>query len=88
MPVKDDLMVELLSSTAANPSLSDTIFPRTVVSGAAWLDFHGLDESHHLGAEDRVAVEYQILRRRIEGKSLTQLLDHPCRRRVKGRVEM
>ena len=40
MPVKDDHMVEQFSSAAADPSLSDTILPRTAVSGAAWLDTH------------------------------------------------
>ncbi len=58
------------------------------VSGATGFDTHGLDESHHLGAENRVSVKYQVLWRRIEGERLTQLLDHPCRSRIKCRVEM
>ena len=88
MPVKDDHMIEQLSSAATDPSLSDTILPRTAVSGAAWFDTHGLDVSYYLGAEDRVAVEYQILRRRVERERLTQLLTHPFRRRVECRIEM
>jgi len=73
---------------ADNPSLRDTVLPWTSVSGTTGFDTHGLDESHHPGAEDRVSVEYQVLRRRIEGERLTQLLDHPCRSRIKCRVEM
>ena len=88
LPVKDNHMIEHFPSAAADPSFRDAILPWASVSAAAGFDTHGLDESHHLGAEDRVAVKYQILWRRIEGKSLTQLLDHPCRRRIKGRVEM
>ncbi len=88
MPVKDNHMIEQLPSAAADPSLSDTILPGTAISGAAWFDTHGLDESDHLSAEDRVSIEYQILRRRVKGERLTQLLNHPCRRRIKGRIEM
>ena len=68
MPVKDDHMVEQFSPAAANPSLCDTVLPWTSVSGATRFDTHGLDESHYLGAEDRVSVEYLVLRRRIEGE--------------------
>ena len=57
LPIKDDHMIEQLPSAAADPSLSDTILPGTPVGGAAWLHTHGLDESHRLGTEDRVAVE-------------------------------
>ena len=88
MPVKDDHMIEHFPSAATDPSLRDAVLPWTSVSGATGFDTHGLDESHHLGAEDHVSVEYQVLRRRIEGERLTQLLDHPCRSRIKGRVEM
>ena len=88
LPVKDNHMIEQLPSAAADPSLRDAILPWTSVSGAAGFDTHGLDESDHLGAEDRVTVEYQVVRRRVKGERLTQLLDHPCRRRIKGRVEM
>ena len=88
IPVKHDHMIEQFSSTTANPSLRDTILPRTAVSGAAWLDTHCLDESHQLGTEDRVVVEYEVVPRRVKGKRLTQLLNHLCRRRIRGRVEM
>ena len=88
IPVKHDHMIEQFPSTTADPSLRDSILPRTSVSGAAWFDTHCLDESHQLGTEDRVAVEYQILWRRIKGKRLTQLLSHPCCRGFKGRIEM
>ena len=87
-PVKDDHVIEQFSPAAANPPLRDTVLPWTSVSGAAGFYTHGLDESHHLGAEDRVSVEYQVLRRRIEGERLTQLLDNPCRSRIKSRIEM
>ena len=88
MPVKDDHVIEQFSPAAANPSLCDTVPPWTSVSGAAWFDTHGLDESHHLSAEDRIAVEDQVLRRRAKGERLSQLLNHLCRRRVKGHIEM
>ena len=88
LPVKDDHMIEHFPSAAADPSLRDAILPCTSVSGAAGFDTHGLDESDHLSAEDRIAVENQVLRYRVKGDRLTQLLDHPCRRRIKGRVEM
>ena len=88
MPVKDDHVIEHLPSAAADPSFRDAILPGTAISGSTGFDTHGLDESDYLSAEDRIAVEYQILRRRVKGKRLTQLLNHPCRRRVKGRIEM
>jgi len=88
MLVKDDHMIEQFSPTVANPSLCHTVLAWTSVSGTTGFDTHGLDESHHPGAEDRVSVEYQILRRRIEGECLTQLLNHPCRSRIKCRVNM
>ena len=88
LPAKDNHMIEHLLSAVADPSLRDAILPWTSVSGSAGFDTHGLDESDHLGAEDRILVEYQVLWCRVKGECLTQLLDHPCRRRGKGRVEM
>ena len=68
--VKDDHVIEQLPPAAAYPSLRDAILPRTAASSAAWFDTHGLDESDHLSAEDRIAVEYQVLRRRVGGEML------------------
>ena len=48
LPIKDDHMIEQLPSAAADPSLRDAILPGTAVSGAAWFDTHGLDESDYL----------------------------------------
>ena len=62
IPVKDNHMIEQLSSATTDPSLRDTVLPGTAVSCATWFDTHGLDESNHFSAEDRVAVEYQVLR--------------------------
>lgn len=85
IPVKHDPMIGKFPSTIADPSLCDSILPRTSVSAEPWLDTHCLGESHQLGTEDRVAVEYQIIWLSIKGQCLTQLLNHLCSRRVKGR---
>ena len=71
----------------SRPTISDPAFCRSVLPGASVRGANGIDaerpgEPDHGRAEDRVAIEDQILRRRVVGKGFTQLLHHPGSRRM------
>ena len=84
----DDNMVEELAPATSDPTLRHWILPRAAVRGAAWLDAHRLHEPHDCGAEDRIAVEDEILRCGVVGKGLAELLNYLGGRRVEGRIEV
>ena len=85
---QNDNVIEKLAPAATNPPLSHRILPGTAIGGSARLGGHRPDERDHVPAEDRVAVEDQMSRRRIEGECFSQLLDDPGGARVEGGVEV
>ncbi len=72
MPLaKDDDVLEELATTVADPALGGSVLPGTAVGDPNRLCAHGLDELDHRGAENRVAVEDEVSRRRVVGKRFT-----------------
>ena len=87
-PTKDDHVLEDLSATTTGPALRHRILPRTAARNATGLDTHRPDSVHDGRIEDRVTVEDEVLRRGVEGKRFSQLLDDPRRCRVERRVDV
>ena len=86
--VENDNVIEELAPAATNPPLSHRILPGTAKGGSARSCGHRLDERDHVPAEDRVTVEDQMSRRRVEGECFSQLLDDSGGARVEGGVEV
>jgi hypothetical protein len=85
MPLIDHVyVVEQFSSAATNPSLGDSVLPRTPEAGTLGLDAEALYCVDHLVVEVCRAIEDQVTGDRIVGKGLTQLLDDPRAGRVLG----
>jgi len=85
---KDDDVLEELSTAAADPALGGSVLPWTAVGDPNGLGAHGLDELDHRDAENRVAVEDEVSRRRIVRGRVPQLLNDPRRCRMKSGVEV
>jgi len=64
-------VLQELAPTAPNPALSGSVLPRTAIGDANRLCAHGPYELDDRRAEDRVAVEDEVSRRRVVGKRLT-----------------
>ena len=89
MPLaQDDDVFEHLSTTATDPALSGSVLPWAAKRRAHRPRSHRLDEFDDGRAEDGVAVEDEISRRRVVGKRVTQLLEHPRRRWMESCVEV
>ena len=79
-----DHVVEQVSSAATNPSLSNAVLTRTSEAGPFGLYAEAFHRIDHLFIEVRCAVDDQVVRNRVVGKGLTQLLDNPRAGQVPG----
>ena len=64
--VEYDYMVQQLASAAADPALCHAILPRAPIECPYGANAKGFDRANDLLAEDRVAVEDQILGRSLK----------------------
>ncbi len=81
-----DHVVEELSPNAADKALSGPVLPRASERRGHGTDAESLDREGDFCGEDRVVVEDQESVRRLIGECISQLLDHPASRRVRGHV--
>jgi len=79
-------MIEQVSPAIADETLRDAILSRTAKAGPLGLDAEALDGAKDLGIEVGGAVENEILRSRVIGKCVPQLLCHPGARRMPGHI--
>ena len=84
--VEHDHMIEQVSPAIADETLRDAILSRTAKAGPLGLDAEALDGAKDLGIEVGGAVENEILRSRVIGKCVPQLLCHPGARRMPGHI--
>jgi hypothetical protein len=86
--VENDHMIEQFSAAAPHESLRNTVLPGTLKAGSFGLDAEGPDILNNLFIEVLGAVEDQMARCGIVGKSFTHLLDHPGTCWVPGYIEV
>ena len=84
--VEHHYLVEQIPAAIADESLGYTVLPRALKTGLFGLDAEALDRADDFVIEVRVAVEDEVSRRGVVGKSFAQLLDHPRARWVFGDV--
>jgi len=75
--VEHDHMVDQIPSTVANPTLCDTILPRTSEASPLGLDAEALHRVNHVFLELCATVEDQILGNRVVRERFAQLLRDP-----------
>jgi hypothetical protein len=86
--IEDDHMIKQVPTTIADPSFGNAVLPRALETGSLWLNAEALYCADDFFVEVRAAIEDQILRCRVVGKGLAQLLYNPGARWVPGQVEM
>ena len=84
---RDD-MVQDFPAAASNPALGDSILPRRPNARPLRLQARGRQETDHFGIEFGIAVQDQVAIRAYLGKRFAQLLDYPCRTRMRCDVEV
>lgn len=84
--VDDDHVVEEISAAVANPTLCDAVLPRAPEAASLGLDPEAFHCGDHFFIETCTAIEDQIGGSRIEGESLTQLLNDPGGGRMSGHI--
>src|ERR1035438_3283752 len=84
--IHDGYVVEQISAAVADPALCDTVLPRTSEAGPLGLDAEAFHCGDHFFIEACTAIEDQIGGSRIEGESLTQLLNDPGGGRMFGHI--
>jgi hypothetical protein len=80
--IEHNHMVEKLSSAGADETLGYTVLPGAPNRNANRRSTKILDSLKNLALESVLAIEDEILRRRIVWEGLTELLRHPGSRRM------
>ena len=83
-----DNMVEDLAPAAANPSLGGSISPGCLYARSFWLKTGGLQESNHVGVEDRITIQNRVTVRSRLGQGFAQLLHDPIGRWMRRGIEV
>src|SRR4051794_19030008 len=81
-------MVQNLSTATAHKALGDAVLPRRPDTRSLGFQTRCLQQCDDVRIEGGVAVEDDVTVPGAFGKSLTQLLDHPLRRRMGSDVEV
>lgn len=81
-------MVEQITTTAADPTLGDTVLPRTSEAGSLGVDPKCLHDIDHSRIEAGTAIKDQVTGRRVVRECLAQLLNHPSAGRVSCHIAM
>ena len=87
-PVQSDHVIQQVTPAALNPTLRNSILPRTPQRSADALDFHRSDRSGDLRPILGVTIEDDEPWSRPKWKRLPQLLDGPQARRMAGNVDV
>src|ERR1035438_10156086 len=75
--VENNHMVKQVPPAIANPTLCNTVLPRTSEAGSCWLDAEALHGVDYFFIEVCAAIEDQVFGSRVVGECLAQLLDNP-----------
>ena len=86
--IKDDHMVETLTSNGADHPFDKWILPRGARCGKDLLDPETVDATIEVRSVGLVSVPYQVPRRRVPWKSIDHLLRRPLGGRMFGDIEM
>jgi len=86
--VQDDRVVQQVAAATSNPTLSNTVLPRTAKSRASWLASHVPHDRNHIGPELGASVEDQESVRLFVSPSFSQLLHNPKRTGISRHIEM
>ena len=86
--IKDDHVVETLTSNGADHPFDKWILPRGARCGKDLLYPETVDASVEVRSVGLVSVPYQVPRRRVPWKSIDHLLRRPLGRRMFGDIEM
>ena len=86
--IKDDHVVETLTSNGANHPFDKWILPRGARCGKDLLHPETIDASIEVRSVGLVSVPYQVPRRRVPWKSIDHLLRRPLGGRMLGDIEM
>ena len=81
-------MVKQLPPDGADETLSNSVLPGRAIRSALRFDAHVCHSGFDASAELPVAIEDQIARRGVEGKSLAQLTYDPLSGRMRGDTQM
>ena len=86
--IKDDHVVETLTSNGADHPFDKWILPRGARCGKDLLYPETVDASIEVRSVGLVSIPYQVPRRRVPWKSIDHLLRRPLGRRMFGDIEM
>ena len=86
--IKDDHVVETLTSNGADHPFDEWILPRGARGGKDLLYPETVDASIEVRSVGLVSVPYQVPRRRVPWKSIDHLLRRPLGGRMLGDIEM
>ena len=86
--IKDDHVVETLTSNGADHPFDEWILPRGARCGKDLLYPETVDASIEVRSVGLVSIPYQVPRRRVPWKSIDHLLRRPLGRRMFGDIEM
>jgi hypothetical protein len=87
-PVQSDHVIQQVTPAALNPTLRNSILPRTPQRSADTLDLHRSDRGGDLRPILGITIKDDKPRRRPKWKRFSQLLDDPQARRMPGDVEV
>ena len=79
--IKDDHVVETLTSNGADHPFDKWILPRGARCGKDLLDPETVDASIEVRSVDLISVPYQVPRRRVPWKRIDHLLRRPLSRK-------
>jgi len=86
--VQYDHMIEQIPAAVTNSAFSNSVLPGTSETGPFGFVIQDFDRIYHILIEVRRPIEDQILRRRIAGECLPQLLHDPSTAWVSGHIAM
>src|SRR5438093_11341372 len=86
--IEDDHMIEKLATNRSHVAFRGPILPGALERRSLRMDSKPRRGASDVSREDRVVVEDEIAMHRVIGEGLSQLLDHPLRRRMARHVEM
>ena len=86
--VKDDNVIEQLTTDRADESLGSSVLPRAAESRSFRADIEAVNRVRDGSREDRVVVVDDESMARLFREGLAQLLDHPARVGVLGDVKV
>jgi hypothetical protein len=86
--IQDDRVVKQILPATSNPSLSNTVLPRTAKGRASWLTSDVPHRRNHIGSKLCVSVEQQESVRLLVGPCFSQLLHNPESSGISRHIEV